>query len=83
MYLPPSLSCCLLSTTATFSEGLVARRQDWLPIVCPTKVEGVGGGVTISRTGENWRPRGPALLHHGCVREVEDRQAEREGRRGE
>lgn len=38
----------------------------------PTKVEGVGGGVTISRTGENWRPRGLALHNHGCVREEED-----------
>lgn len=54
----------------------------------PTKVEGVGGGVTISTTGENWRPRGLALHNHGCVREEEDRgQAGRDeevvvGRRG-
>lgn len=44
----------------------------------PTKVEGVGGGVTISRTGENWSPTGPALLNRGCVREEGDRQAERD-----
>lgn len=39
-----------------------------------TKVEGAGGGVTISRTGENWRPGGLALHNQGCVREEEDRQ---------
>lgn len=43
----------------------------------PTKVEGVGGGVTISRTLENWRPGGLALLNCGCVREKGNRQAER------
>lgn len=40
----------------------------------PTKVEGVGGRVTISTTGENRRPRGLALHNHGCVVEEEDRQ---------
>lgn len=38
----PSLSRCLLSTTATFSKGLVARRRDSLPIVCWQRW-GVGG----------------------------------------
>lgn len=46
----------------------------------------MGGGVTISRTGENWRPGGLALHNHGCVREEEeeeDGQAGRDGWRGE
>lgn len=73
--LPPYPSLCLLSATATFSEGLVARRRDSLPIVCRQRWRGCGRwGFTIRRTGDNCRPRGPALHNHGCVEE-EDGQA--------
>lgn len=44
----------------------------------PTKVEGVGGGVTISRTGENWGPRDWHSTIMGVLEE-EDRQPGRDG----
>lgn len=72
LYLPlwlctsDSLSCCLLSTTATFSEGLVARRQDWLPIVCRQRWRGCVAGLQSAGL-----ERIVGLGDRGCVRERE------------
>lgn len=56
-------------------RGIGCQDTGLAPHCTLTKVEGVGGRVTISRTGENWRPRGPAFLNGVCVRGEEDRQA--------
>lgn len=66
-FLPPCLSIYVflfVSVTPSFKhhsnllQGIGCQETGFSPHCMSTKVEGVGGGVTISRTAENWRPGG-------------------------
>lgn len=54
--------------------GIGCQETGFVPHCVLTKVEGMGGGFTISSTGENRRPGVVALHNQGCVGEEEDRQ---------
>lgn len=75
-----SLSCRLLSATATFSEGLVARWRDSLPIVCRQRWRERLVG---------WQSAGPERIgglgywHSTIMGVLERRRIGREGWRGE
>jgi len=87
--LPPSLSICLflflspslvtlsLKHHSNLRQGIGCQETGFIPHCMSTKVEGVGGGVTISSTAENWRPWG---LHSTIMAVLKNRKTGTGGR---